>query len=525
LRSSTGQAREIVYPHPGSPLPLVHVFTVQLADGTPVEMRTDPANGFYLPLLRWLPDSRHLAIERIDRFQRNLELLLSDSQTGRTKTIVTETDKYWINISDILYFFHDGKSFLWSSERSGFRHLYLYSSQGKQLSQITKGDWEVTCLDAVDEKRGLIYFTATMQSPLERQLYRLHLDGSDISRITQQPGTHEPHFASDATHFVDQFSSHAIAPQLTIASVDHSSAEDKLTLPAVLVPETANIAPSITHHDDAPTASSTLHAEQAPAAPDLLPVEFLPIKLHLGAETSAFLIRPPNFDPTHKYPVILYVAGGPGEQLVRDAWGGAAGLWMQSMAQNGFIVFALDNQGTSGRGHYFEEPIHLRLGAQELADQRDGLVYLANLPYVDVKRLGICGWGYGGFLVLHAMLDRPVPFKVGFAGAPVADWHLYDATFAEKYLDDPVAHADGWSASTAFENDTPRFFKGSLMVAQGTEDEFVHLENTARIQQELLNAGKFVTNLSFPDRGHSIKDFPARIGLYRAMTDFFVKNL
>jgi dipeptidyl-peptidase-4 len=289
----------------------------------------------------------------------------------------------------------------------------------------------------------------------------------------------------------------------------------------------------MTHHDQAVQgetipASSAIPAHpqaQTTALPHLQPVEFLPIHLHLGAQTEALLIRPPDFDPSRKYPVIVYLAGGPSEQLVRNAWGGATGLWMQLMAQKGFMVFALDNHGTAGRGHYFEEPIHLRLGAQELVDQRDGLIYLHSLPYVDTTRLGVCGWGYGGFLVLHAMLDRPVPFKAGFAGAPIADWRLYDATFAERYLDDSVTHADGWLASMAFENDSPRFFKGTLMVAQGTNDAFVHLENLFLLQNQLLKAGKSASVLLLPDRGHFIEDAPARLTLYRQMTDFFVTNL
>jgi dipeptidyl-peptidase-4 len=198
---------------------------------------------------------------------------------------------------------------------------------------------------------------------------------------------------------------------------------------------------------------------------------------------------------------------------------------MQLMAQKGYIIFGLDNQATAGRGHYFEEPIHLRLGGQEMADQRDGLLYLNTLPYVDMTRLGVCGWGYGGFLAVHAMLDRPVAFKVGFAGAPVIDWHFYDAIFAERYLDDPVAHADGWDASTALENLSPTFFKGSLMVAQGTSDEFVHMENALTLQDHLLDAGRSADFLLFPDRGHQIEDPPSRLVLYSRMTDFFVKNL
>jgi len=313
--------------------------------------------------------------------------------------------------------------------------------------------------------------------------------------MTQQAGTHDVSLAPGSASLVDTYSNHAAPPVSTLMSIERAS----------------SAAPA------KPFDPATV--------PPLQPVEFLTLKMHLGAEVHAFMIKPPAFDVAKKYPVIVYMAGGPGEQLVRDTWGGATGLWMQLMAQKGFIVFAMDNQATAGRGHAFEEPIHLRLGGQEMADQRDGLLYLATLPYVDQGRLGVCGWGYGGFLAVHAVLDRPVAYKAGFAGAPIIDWHYYDAFFAERYLDDPIAHADGWDASTPLENDTPKFFKGSLVVAQGTADEIVPMENLLTLQDHLLDAGKSADVLLFPDRGHSLEDPGSRLVLFARMTEFFVKNL
>jgi dipeptidyl-peptidase-4 len=535
LRSSNGESRQIAYPKPGGALPIVHVFVQRAAKGSPLQIDLGSTKDFYLPFVTWLPDGRHLAIQRLDRFQHSLDLILADTLTGKTTTLLTERDKYWINFSDILYFFKDSKYFLWSSERTGFRHLYLYDIQGKQISQISRGNWEVTQLNAIDEATSNVYFTATEASPLERHLYKIKLDGDRPSRITQQPGTHQVSFSPKLGQYIDDFSSQETPPRLFLARIDGISQVqlDAETEGSNHWP-TKQIDQRISHHDSPGAATGTaenaassgaLKAQPNSLQPRLEAVDFIPLKLHLGAETQAFLIRPPDFHPTKKYPVIVYLAGGPGEQLVRNAWGGATGLWMQLMAQNGYIVFALDNQGTSGRGHYFEEPIHLRLAAQELADQRDGLSYLSTLPYVDMARLGVCGWGYGGFLVVHAMLDRPVPFKAGFAGAPITDWHYYDAVFSERYLDDSVAHADGWAASTAFENDNPRFFKGALMVAQGSEDEFVHLENALTLQDQLLDAGKSASILLLANRGHAIVDPPSRLVLFKQMTDFFLENL
>jgi dipeptidyl-peptidase-4 len=228
-------------------------------------------------------------------------------------------------------------------------------------------------------------------------------------------------------------------------------------------------------------------------------------------------------DPTRQYPVIFYVAGGPGEQIVRDAWGGDVSLWCSLMAQKGYIVFALDNRGTTGRGHLFEEPVHLRFSGPEMADVRDGVRYLRSLPWIDKTRIGICGWGYGGFLALHGMLDRPLLFKAGFAGSPITDWHLYDAVFSERYLDDPVRNQDGWLASSPNEN--AGNLNAPLLLAQATLDEKVHVENSLMLLDEFLDKGKYADILLFADRRSLFDDRATRRILFERLTDFFVKNL
>ncbi len=497
LRASDGTTRQIAYPKPGGELPLVRVLVKRITapvDTPPLAINLGLTRGYYFPRISWLPDGQHLTIQRLNRHQQKLDLFIADARTGQSQIILTENDKYWVNLSDDLIFLKDCKRFLWTSERNNFRHLFLYDIHGKQITQLTSGAWEVTQLLAIDEATSRVYFTATEASPLERQLYSVRLDGTALTRISQQPGTHETRVSPDASSAADISSSQLSRPQVGVIALTQPAA------PASVLPQT--------------------NSEMTPA---LQPVEFLNLRMHMGTDVRALLIKPPAFDPTRKYPVIVYLAGGPGEQLVRNTWGGATALWMQSMAQKGFVIFALDNQGTAARGHYFEEPVHLRLGAQEMTDLRDAVAYLTTLPYVDRARLGACGWGYGGFLVIHALLDRPVAFRAGFAGAPIVDWHFYDAIFAERYLDDPVAFADGWQASTALDN--ARFFQGKLMLAQGTEDEFVHIENMLTLQDHLLDNGKSADVLLLPDRGHSIDDSAARLVLFTSMTDFFIKNL
>src|SRR6266700_1414622 len=390
--SPSGEAEMERYPAAGGVNPVVRVFVVSLSGGEPHAMDTGAETDMYIPRVNWLNDSKHLAIQRLNRTQTILDLLIADAATGKTRAALTEKDPYWINVSDDLHFLKDGKRFLWSSERSGYRHLYLYDLEGKQLGQITRGEWEVTSLDAVDETKGLVYFTATEKSPLERQLYRVALDGTGFARITKDAGTHAAVFSPNAAAFYDTYSNTEAPPRQDLYRADGSR---MATINENKVAELAD------YH--------------------LSPMEFLTVKSHDGAQLNASIIKPPDFNPQKKYPVLVYTYGGPHAQVVRNAWGGANFLWHQLMAQNGYIIFSLDNRGSAGRGHVFETPLHFRLGALEISDQRDGVQYLKSLPYVDSNRIGIWGWSYGGHMTLHAMFEAGDDFKVGFAGGPLTD--------------------------------------------------------------------------------------------------------
>jgi dipeptidyl-peptidase-4 len=255
----------------------------------------------------------------------------------------------------------------------------------------------------------------------------------------------------------------------------------------------------------------------------LSPVQFLSVRSHDGVELNAMMIKPPDFNPGRKYPVIVYTYGGPHAQVVLNAWGGSTFLWHQLMAQKGYIVFALDNRGSAGRGHLFEEPIHFRFGAQELSDQRDGAAYLKSLPYVDAKRIGIWGWSYGGHMTLHAMFEDPEDFKVGFAGGPVTDWHYYDTIYTERYLGLLPQNEESYQESSPVKNAAN--LKGKLLIAHGAGDDNVHFANTLAVINELIEAGKYVEVIPVPGRGHGVSDPPARRVLMRRVTQFFLDNL
>src|SRR5882762_6473071 len=492
--SPSGEAEMERYPTAGGANPVVRVFVASLSGGEPRAMDTGAETDIYIPRVNWLTDSKHLAIQRLNRAQNTLDLLIADAATGKTRAALSENDPNWINVSDDLYFLKDGKRFLWSSERSGYRHLYLCDLDGKQLAQLTKGEWEVSAVDAIDESKGLVYFTATEKSPLERGLYRAAFDGTGFTRVTKDEGTHAAVFAPNAAAFYDTYSNTATPPRQDLYRADGSR------IAAINENKVAELAD---YH--------------------LSPMEFLSVKSRDGVQLNASIIKPPDFNPQKKYPVLVYTYGGPHAQVVRNGWGGANFLWHQLMAQKGYIIFSLDNRGSAGRGHAFEAPLHFRMGAQELSDQRDGVKYLRSLSYVDANRIGIWGWSYGGHMTLHAMFEAGDDFKVGFAGGPVTDWRYYDTIYTERYLGLPQRNEKGYQDSSPVKYAGQ--LKGRLLIAHGTGDDNVHYANTLAVINDLIDAGKYVEVLAFPGRGHGVSDSPARRVLMQRVTQFFLDNL
>jgi len=492
--SPSGEAEMERYPVAGDANPIVRVLVASLSGGKPRAMDTGAETDIYIPRVNWLNDSKRLGIQRLNRTQTTLDLLIADATTGKARAALSENDANWINLSDDLYFLKDGKRFLWSSERSGYRHLYLYDLEGKQLAQLTRGEWEVSAVEAIDEAKGLVYFTATEKSPLERQLYRVALDGTGFTRLTKDAGTHAAVFAPHAAAFYDTSSNAEAPPRQDLYRADGSHI-------------------------------ATINENKIEELADyrLSPTEFVTVKSHDGVQLNASIIKPRDFDPQKKYPVLVYTYGGPHSQVVRNVWGGANFLWNELMAQKGYIIFSLDNRGSAGRGHAFETPLHFRLGSQELSDQRDGVQYLKSLPYVDSNRIGIWGWSYGGHMTLHAMFEAGDDFKVGFAGGPVTDWRYYDSIYTERYLGLPQKNEKGYQNSSPVKYAAQ--FKGKLLIAHGTADDNVHFANTLSVINDLIEAGKYVEVLAFPGRGHGVSDPPALRVLMQRVTQFFLDNL
>ncbi len=490
----TGESELERYPKAGDANPVVRVGVISAKGGAPRWMDTGAEKDIYLPRVNWLPDAKQLLIQRMNRAQNKLELILTEAASGKGQTILTEEDKDWINVHDNLYFFADAKRFLWSSERDGFRRLYLYDLSGKLLKQLTSGEWEVTSLVRVDEKKGVVYFNGAEKTLLENHLYRVALEGGAPIRLTKEDGSHGINMSPDAAYYVDTWSTAMAPPRQDLFRADGTRAQ------------------VINENKVAELAEYTLS-----------PMAFLKVRGADGTELNASMIKPPDFDASKKYPVLVYLYAGPHAQSVRNAWSGSNFLWHQMMAQKGYIIFTVDNKSASGRGHVSEVIIHRKFGETELADQLAGVAYLKSLPYVDGARIGIWGWSYGGYMTCYAMLNGGEAYKVGFAGAPVTDWRQYDTIYTERYMGLPKDNPQGYKQSSPVTHAAK--LKGKLLIAHGTGDDNVHYANTVQLMEEFIKAGKYPEVFFYPGRGHGISDPTARLHLFRKVTQFFLDNL
>lgn len=480
------------WPRAGEENPVVRVLVASLSGGEPRVMDTGSDKEILIPRVAWLPDSKRLAIQRLARLGNVLELTIVDASSGTARVVLIEKDNCWVNVTDILWFSKDGSVFLWGSERTGYRHLYLYKTDGAELRQITHGDWEVESLNAVDENRGLVYFTATEKSPLERQLYRVAIDGSGFTRISRDEGTHAAMFAPDVSAYVDTHSNSMTPPRQELLRSDG-------------------------------TAIAAISESRTDVASNgLSPVEYFTLTAKDGTTLNASMIKPPNFDASKKYPVIVYTYGGPA-QVVRKQWMSGNFLFNEMMAQKGFVIFSVDNRGSGGRGHAFEQSIYRNASVLELSDQRDGVAYLRTVPFVDGNRIGIWGWSYGGHMTLHAMFEAPQDFKVGFAGAPVSDWLQYDSIATERFLGLPKDNAEGYRRASPVH--AVNGLQGKLMIGQGTGDDNVHLIHTMLVLNEGIKSGKNIEVVLLPGRGHPASDTAGRVYLMNRVAAFFQKYL
>ncbi|MBZ5594184.1 MAG: DPP IV N-terminal domain-containing protein [Acidobacteriia bacterium] len=480
------------YPNAGDPNADARVGIVSANGGPTRWMDLGETRDNLLARVAWLPDSRAVAVERLNRVQSRLDLLIANTATGAARVALHEEDPYWINVNDDFLLLKDGKRFLWGSERDGFHHLYLYSIEGKRLSQLTRGEWGVDTVAGVDEAAGKVYFTSTEQSPLERQLYAVRLDGAERRRLSAEPGTHVISMSPDRAYYLDTVSSRSSPPRRII------------------------------HRNDGAETAVFRNADRSLTGEyEILPTEFHKVKAQDGALLYARLIKPAGFTQGKKYPVIVFIYGGPrvGQDVV-DAW--PERQWDQVLAQHGFIIWQLDNRGTWGRGHRWESVIFHNLGAHELEDQKEGIRYLQSLGFADTSRMGIYGWSYGGYMTLYTLTHAPGLFRAGIAGAPVTHWRNYDTIYTERYMGLPEENASAYESASALTHAAD--LRDKLLIIHNLEDDNVHFQNTMQFVDALERARRPFELMLYPQKEHGVTG-ALRRHLYETMVDFFEKNV
>jgi len=482
------------YPKAGEQNSIIKIGVADLTNGKTSWMDIGKNDDIYIPRIYWTNSSSKLAILRLNRLQNHLEMLMANSSTGESKTIITDSDSDWVDIQDDIQFLKNKNEIIWTSEKSGYRHIYLYDYSGSLIKQITNGNWEVSSVAGVSENDGWCYFYGKKDSPIQQNIYRVKLDGTNLERISKEDGWHDAVFSPDYKYYIDYYSNVKTPTKTVLRKSDG-------TLISVL-------------------EENNIHALKNY---NMVYPEFLKVKTSDGVELNAYMIKPYNFDPNKKYPVIVYGYGGPGSQMVVDQWGGSRTLWHQFMTEHGFIIFCIDNRGTGGRGKAFKDLVYHDLGNWAVHDQIEGAKYLASLPYVDASRLGFWGWSGGGYLTLMMMTKAAGYFKVGVAVAPVSDFHLYDAPWTERYMGLPKDNAEGYKSASVFTYADK--LNGKLLMIHGTTDDNVHFQNTLQLVNKFEKDLKQFDFMVYPNRNHRISGGNTQLHLFTKITNYFLDNL
>jgi dipeptidyl-peptidase 4 len=465
------EVEEHRYPFAGGPNARVRLAIVPAAGGEPLWLDLSPGmDDFYLARVAWERSSASLLAEILRRDQKLLRLIRFDAATGRATTLLEERADTWIDLHDDLRPLEDGR-FLWSSESSGFRHLELRAAGGSLVRTLTSGRWPVDALEGVDETGGLVYFSAGIDSPLHRLIYRVRLEGGAIEKVAIEPGFHHAQVSRDGRFLVDVHDSAAKPPRVVLKE---GSGKEIRVLDANQDPE--------------------------PKALGLRGPEFVTLKAADGTVLYGAIFKPARLVPGRRYPAIVRVYGGPTAQEVKDSWDLTRDLRAQYLVQHGYVVLRLDNRGSMRRGHAFMATLYHHLGSVEVEDQKAGARYLASLPFVDGSRIGIYGWSYGGYVAARCLLLAPDLFRAAVVGAPVTDWEGYDTHYTERYMGTPRENPDGYRDSSVLP--LASRLQGDLLIVHGMADENVHFRHTARLLNALNAAQKRYDLLVFPDERH-----------------------
>lgn len=488
------------YPKAGEKNAEVSVHIYDLQKKKSVKVQTGAEQDIYLPRIRWTEVPGKLMILRMNRLQNTLDFLLADGKTGDAQLLMQEKSDTYVDIHesahDNLYFLKNGKQFIWLSEKDGYNHIYLYSVADGSETRVSSGNWDVTDFYGVDEARGLIYFAAADRNPMERHLFNISIDGGKLTPMSTDRGTHSAAFSTAYNYYVHQHSAHD-SPQLVVLR-DREGKEVKLL-------------------EDNTALRQKLSGMQ------LHTRKFITVPGADGQALNAWILEPMNMDAARKYPVLMYVYGGPGSQTVKDAWEGPNALWYQMLVDKGYIVMSVDNRGTGGRGAAFKKCTYKQLGKLEAEDQIAAGKWVAQQSWADPERIGIWGWSFGGYATALCLTKGDGVFKAGISVAPVTNWKFYDTIYTERFLQTPQLNPSG------YEDNSPvnyaKNMKGRYLLIHGSADDNVHVQNSMEFVNALVRSGKAFDMFIYPDRNHSIYGPGVRLHLYRKMTRFIEEQL
>ncbi len=491
----------VQYPKAGETNSAARVGVVSATGGTTMWLPFDGDPREHYPArMEWASSSSELVVQRLNRLQNTLQLFLADATTGQLRTILTEQDSTWIDVVDDVTWLNNGQSFTWQSERDGWKHAYLVSRNGKSVRLLTPGAFDVLDVVAVDDKGGWLYYIASPDNVTQRYLWRTRLDGKGKAlQVTPaaQAGSHAYSISPDATHAWHTYSNINTPP----------------TIELVRLPTHASVRTVV--------ANEKLKAKVAALRRG--PTEFVKVPIDSGITLNAYVMKPTDFDPTKKYPILFQVYGGPGSQTVLDAWGGSQYLWHTLLTQQGYLVASVDNRGTGARGRAWRKIVYGQLGVVETEDQAAAAKAMGRWSYVDSTRMGIWGWSYGGFMSLNVLFRHPEVYRTAVAVAPVTHWKYYDNIYTERYNGLPKENQKGYDAGSPLSYVDG--LRGNLLVIHGSGDDNVHYQNTEALVNKLVAANKPFSMMEYPNRNHGIFGGNTRQHLFDLMTRYLQENL
>jgi dipeptidyl-peptidase-4 len=484
------------YPKAGEKNALVSLHIYDVNANAVKDISLGKYNDFYIARMKWTNDANTLSAQVLNRHQNNLDLLFIDGNSGATKVVLNEKDKAYVDVTDNLTFLKDN-SFIWTSEKDGFNHIYLYDKNGKLKNQVTKGKWEVTNYYGLDEKTNTVFYQSVENGSINRDVYKITLDGKNKVRLSQFTGTNAATFSPNFQYYINTFSSAAQPTTYTLND--------------------AKFGKQVQVIENNESLAAKLKSYNLPSK------EFFVLKTAKGNELNAWMIKPKDFDPAKKYPVFMYQYSGPGSQQVNNEWNSTDDYWFMMLSQQGYIVACVDGRGTGFKGADFKKVTQLQLGKYEVEDQIDAAKVLGNYTFVDKARIGIFGWSYGGFMASNCIMKGNDVFKMAIAVAPVTNWRFYDSVYTERYMTTPQENASGYDDNSSI-NHVDKL-KGKFLLIHGSGDDNVHVQNSMQMMEALIQANKQFDSQIYPDNNHGIYGGKTRIQLYTKMTNFIKENL